>query len=280
MQERPVTESAARLPSAGPAARAVTTTDLLKLVGVLTLLVDHYGLFFDPDEPGWRVFGRIAAPIFFFLIGFARTRSVPWTWIVFGAVLTALDAFTSWEADGLSNVSLNILLNFALLRVAVLPFVERVMLPRPAALALLVAGCVLLIDLSDRFLEYGTGGWLWALFGLTHRAVLDHPGQGARTERLALALTAAAAYVVRETIDNGFSAPQATLLAAMIAALTAGFLAFRRAALQLQPPAPLAPLFRFCGRYSLEIYAITLFAMQLMAYSIDGGSDGEGDDDG
>ena len=55
----------------------VTTTDLLKLAGLTLVLIDHYGLFFDPNADWWRVVGRGAAPVFFFLIGFARTRTVP-----------------------------------------------------------------------------------------------------------------------------------------------------------------------------------------------------------
>ncbi len=74
----------------------VTTTDVLKFVGVVALLVDHYGLFYRPDENGWRLVGRAAAPIFFFLIGFARTRKVPWTWYAFGLVLTVVNA---WKAE-------------------------------------------------------------------------------------------------------------------------------------------------------------------------------------
>ena len=62
-------------PEPAPAVPArVGTTDWWKLAGLALVLADHYGLFFDPDTDGWRVVGRIAAPIFFFLIGFARTR--------------------------------------------------------------------------------------------------------------------------------------------------------------------------------------------------------------
>src|SRR3712207_8087702 len=49
----------------------------------------------DSDEMWWRLFGRLASPVFFFFIGFARTRTVPWTWIVFGIVITAADYWTS-----------------------------------------------------------------------------------------------------------------------------------------------------------------------------------------
>jgi hypothetical protein len=263
----------------GKQSRGVTTTDVLKVVGVAMLLIDHYGLFFDPDQTWWRVFGRIAAPIFFFLIGFARTRSVPWTWIAFGIALTALDVWTSWD-EGLQDTGLNILLNFALLRVAVLPLMEWIMRKRPPALAVFVIGCVLLISLSDCFLEYGTSGWLWALLGLSVRIGQEGPSPGYRWIRVALALVAAGAYVVRESIDHELSAEQVVTLAGMIAGLTAGLLAFRRTVLRVQPPAPFALLFRFCGRYSLEIYAITLFAMQFLGHALGTDEGADSDDDG
>src|SRR4051812_49904540 len=92
-------------------ARPVTTTDLWKLVCLLQVLIDH-----------WGVLGRAAAPIFFFFIGLARTRRVPWSWVVLGLVLTAVDSWTS--GTGLGKINLNILINFAFFRL-LLPEVER-----------------------------------------------------------------------------------------------------------------------------------------------------------
>jgi hypothetical protein len=249
------------------AQRPVGTTDVLKFVGVAALLVDHYGLFFAPDEIWWRVAGRIAAPVFFFLIGYARPHPVPRRWIVLGVALTALDAFTSYDGEEFDDVSINILLNFALLRFAVLPFVERHILRRPLALSLFAAACVLAMHPSSLVLEYGTEGWLFALFGLAQRAVQD--GETALSpSRTALALVAPVAYAWREIRDFALDGPQAAVLAGLLLALTASLLAFRRLPLPAQPPEPAAALLRFCGRHSLEIYAVTLFAMQFLAYAI------------
>src|SRR5688572_24086808 len=85
-----IRKSPARSPSSSAPllpATGVTTTDLLKVIGVATFLVDHYGFFFHTDELWWRMFGRVASPIFFFLVGFARTREVPLTWLAFGLAL-------------------------------------------------------------------------------------------------------------------------------------------------------------------------------------------------
>jgi hypothetical protein len=267
--------------------RGVTTTDALKFVGVTAFLIDHYGLCLDPDQAWWRLVGRIVAPIFFFLIGFARTRSVPWTWLVFGAVLTATEGWVKPDPDRLLRADLDILFSFAILRFAVLPLVDRI-LERQRPSLFLVVGCVILVGVCFWFVEYSIYAWPWALLGLSHRLVLEDPSRARLWIRLGLALTAGVVYVVMESIvpwsrPMAFSTTQIVLLSGMIAGLTVVLLAFRRTVLRVQPPALLAPVFRFCGRYSLEIYAITLFGMWLLAWAIGidhgAGSGGDGDSD-
>ena len=251
--------------AAPQARRLVTTTDAWKLFALIFVLVDHYGLFFDEDELWWRLFGRLASPVFFFLIGFARTRRVPWTWIAFGLILTATEYWTSSPDE---RVMVNILINFALLRLT-LPLVERHIMPHPWRLAALAAASAAVIPVLDPVLEYGGEGWLWAWLGLAHRLYLAEPREPSLWRRNLMALAAGGAYVVREISDYGFDWLQSALLAALIAGLVLALLRFRRTDLAWQPPPPLDALFAFAGRRSLEIYALTLLAMQLTAYAID-----------
>jgi hypothetical protein len=239
--------------------RPVTTTDVLKFLGVVTLLIDHYGLFYRPDETAWRLVGRTAAPIFFFLMGFARTRAVPWTWLAFGAAITAMN-FAA--APGWQSTTVNILFNFALLRVAVLPLVDGYVLSRPIPLTLLSVACVLLIPATDERLEYGTEGWLWAFFGLAHRRAVENPGRRIVWTRAGLAAITALAYIRREIHDYAFDPVKSAVLVMLVGAIVLILIRFRRTALAWQPPEPLAAALRFCGRHSLEIYGITLLAMQ------------------
>jgi TraX protein len=257
--------------------RPVTTTDAWKLFAITLVLIDHYGLFFDPEELWWRLFGRIASPVFFFFIGFARSRTVPWTWIAFGVVITAIDY---WTASG-RQVLINILLNFALLRLA-LPWVERHIMAYPARLTATVLASAALIPVLDPVFEYGGEGWLWALFGLAHRLLLEQGDAAARLRRNLVGLAAGLAYIVRERSDFGFDALQSALLGLFIAALVAGLMHFRRTDLPWQPPSFLRPIFTFTGRRTLEIYAVTLIAMQLLSYAIGGAAadTGSGTDDG
>ena len=56
----------------------------------ISVSVGHFGHFFVEDDRWWSVFGRLAAPTFFFLLGYAQTRTVPLHWIWLGVILHAL----------------------------------------------------------------------------------------------------------------------------------------------------------------------------------------------
>lgn len=254
----------------------VGSTDLLKLAGLVLVVVDHVGLFFAPDQEAWRVAGRCAAPIFFFLIGYTGARPVPWTWLVLGALLTATDHVTS------SDTSLNILLNFALLRTA-LPHIQAWIGGRAAPgadgpspgdagaawrTALLAGGLVLLIPVLDPHLEYGAEGWLWALLGLWQRRAVEAPGWEAARTRDGVAAVTALAYTWREIADHEFEGAEAAALLVLVAGLALLLTRFRRVPLRRRPPPVLARPLAFAGRHSLELYAASLFLMQVAAYAL------------
>lgn len=257
-----------RAPGGGGAPRAsalVGTTDWWKLAGLVLVLADHYGMFFDPDTDGWRVVGRVAAPIFFFLIGFARTRTVPWSWIVLGLTLTAVDTWTTGEGPG--RINLNILVNFAWLRL-VRPAVAAEVLGRPWRVAATALFAAAMIAPVQGVLEYGAEGWLWALFGATQARANETGSASDRRARDGVALFTAAIYAYKEIVDYGFEREDALALVALVAGLAFLLTRFTRADAAVQPPAALAPAIRWCGRHSLEIYALSLLAMQLLGYAI------------
>src|SRR6185369_17314261 len=93
---------------------AVDNADWLKTAAIISVSVGHFGYFFIEDDRWWSVVGRLAAPTFFFLMGYARSRTIPLNWIWLGIILTVLD---SWNDDW-AWVAPNILLSFAFIRLA------------------------------------------------------------------------------------------------------------------------------------------------------------------
>ena len=147
----------------------VDDTDWLKTAAIIFVSIGHFGYFFVEDARWWSVVGRLAAPTFFFLIGYARSRTVPLNWIWLGIVLTVLE---SWNADW-AWVAPNILLSFAFIRLA-RPHVERLVERYGwAAFVVLVCGLLAVLPLAAKCFDYGSEGWLWALFGLYQRRYVD-----------------------------------------------------------------------------------------------------------
>lgn len=258
---------------------AATTTDALKAVALGLVFVDHIGHYLLEDWAILRVIGRLGVPIFFFLIGFAKSRGMPGRWLIFGLGLTLVDYF--WTGD-ISETQLSILFNFATIRLA-LPLIEREVLASPWRLAALAMLLALLIIPADRLIEYGTVGWLLALAGLLQRRYLDRPEAREGAERLIYGIAALAVFLADEINDYGFTLPHGLLLAAGLAAVGLVLHRFRRGDLARQPGARLGAAMRFCGRYSLEIYAAQIILLAaagaLWSHPGDDGDNEEDDDE-
>jgi hypothetical protein len=248
----------------------VTSTDLWKTLGLALILLDHWAYYIQPDQDWMHALGRGALPIFFFLIGFARTRAVPWFWIATGVALTGLDW---WHAGGdVNDVTLNILLSFALLRWA-MPWVERHVVGSAWRLAALV---VLLLGLSfpaDMVIDYGASGWLLALVGLLHRRALeagpDKPRDPAWLARRAVGAIATLLFVANEIHDYGLGTVDAFIAAGYIIVVIVLVLRFRRIELAWPIPPVAGAVLRFCGRHSLEIYVAQIIGLMALGEVLD-----------
>ena len=256
----------------------VDNTDWLKTAAIILVAVDHFGHFFMEDDRWWSVFGRLAAPTFFFLMGYAQTGTVPLHWIWLGVILTLLE---SWNAER-TWVAPNILLSFALIRSA-RPYVQ-ILLQRHgwAAFAFLVSALLAVLSIAAKIVDYGSEGWLWALFGLCQRMYVDSrsatdvdspaqssaPPAPAMKENAGLMrlLACFAAVVVCAWQEQGeYSFPQIQFAVFIfgIGVWSASLCLFLRGPSRIQPPEAIAGALRFIGRHTLEIYAIQLAGSEL-----------------
>lgn len=254
--------------------RFVDYTDWLKSFAIILVTIDHFGYFFVEENQWWSVVGRLAAPIFFFLLGYAHTRKIPFTWIWLAFILTMLD---SWNNDW-TWVAPNILFSLALIRLA-RPHVQALLLRHGwATFTLLVATLISLLPMTTLVVEYGSEGWLWALFGICQRIYVDcrpesDPSQRTaapgmiRNPRLMSLLAGIVATVIwfsQEQLEYLFSEIQLAALLLGMSMLSVGLCLFFRGPSRIQPPEPLASVLRFAGRHTLEIYAIQLAGFEII----------------
>ena len=257
----------------------VDNFDWLKTAAIILVSVDHFGYFFIDDADWWSVFGRMAAPVFFFMLGYAQSRIVPLRWIWLGVILTLLD---SWNTNWMW-VAPNILLSLALIRLA-RPHVKA-LLHRYGwvAFVLLVCTLIAVLPLATNVVDYGAEGWLWALFGLCQRMYLDgkstskldgttqsldtptHPiTQNIGLMRTLACCVAAVVYVWQEQIGFSFSEIQLIAVVLGVGVMSLGLCLFRRGPSRFQPPEPIAGVLHFIGWHTLEIYAIQLAGSELI----------------
>jgi hypothetical protein len=90
----------------------------LKIIAVVTMLVDHIGFLFFPEEVIFRIIGRISFPLFAFLIaeGFIKTKNVEsyLKRLSLFAVISQVPFFFFESLAGNNIFSLNILFSLGL----------------------------------------------------------------------------------------------------------------------------------------------------------------------
>lgn len=136
--------------------RPANTYDLLKCVAVLTMIIDHIGLYLMPEAMWWRVVGRVAFPLFLFLVGYSGITRTD-TRVLIGAVLVSIGEYL---VNG-TVFPLNILWAIALTRFWLGYFGEKV---RWQFLPLLL-GWVLAVPL----VAYGTSPLVFGILGAAVR---------------------------------------------------------------------------------------------------------------
>jgi hypothetical protein len=132
-----------------------------------------------------------------------------------------------------------------------------------------------------KVVDYGTAGWLWALFGLSQRLYVDgdtgmhgnapdssplaRPTGATNTGLMALIACMIAAPVYLWQEQQEFRFPPVHLAAFIIGlgVLCVSLYLFRRGPSHIQPAEPVAGMLRFIGRHTLEIYAIQLTGSEL-----------------
>ncbi len=263
-----------------PQSRTVLTSyDLLKTFAVITMIIDHAGYFFFPEDPTFRAIGRLCVPIWFFLVGYAKSRNIGETMLIGAGILVLQNVFL-----GFPMLPFNVLVTIMLVRLCL----DKVMQRGAGGLVLLAAiGMVMAVAVptSDAFTEYGTLGLLLAMAGYMVRHENDgsandgHANDGRANEGSASdaggligrtwivnlgVYFALGVFLLYQQYKFNFPMADLALMAAGSGAVIVALRFFRPREFVSALPMAATRLIQFCGRHTLAIYVAHLFLFKMI----------------
>lgn len=238
--------------------RNLTSYDFLKMAAVLLMIVDHLGFYFFPDQDWLRAIGRWCVPIWFFLIGYANSRSLNSELWLGAAVLIAASIVA-----GQSIFPMSILATIILVRMTMNMLMD-VAMENPRNFWSLSAVMMVLILPTIFLFEYGSEGFLLAMVGYLIRRKDQVSGMLIDL----FMLFAFSIFVAAETLIFGFDRQMVIL---MSAGLVAVFIILHYFTAQEFPKLTKAlPVFatksvQIFGRHTLLIYVGHIILFKIIA---------------
>lgn len=238
--------------------RELTSYDVFKSFAVILMIVDHIGQYFYPDLLWFKVFGRYCVPVWFFLVGYARSRDLsPRMWIGAG-ILIAADALL-----GRAIFPLNILATILIVRLVIDKIMAFTLQGLPRFWGVAFALFILIVP-TYPWVEYGTLAIIMTMFGYIIR-------QQARVYMVPVILFSYLSFILSQQVMLQLSHIQFLAMAGGTLAVF-GLLYFFTP--QTYPGAekrisePVTELLKFMGRWTLEIYVAHLLFFKILAFML------------
>lgn len=259
------------------ATRNLTTLDIIKTWALAIMVIDHIGFFILPEDVAhpigdphlWlRVIGRLSAPVWFFLIGFARSRDLtPPIWIAAFAMLA-----TSM-ISGLWVFPLDIMFTFILIRFTIDKVAAFTFLRLENLFLTLFSITILSVHTAYLF-EYGSVGMLLALFGYAVR----NGGPQSELPLLRSIKTINIMYwscLALYSITQFYFFPFDRNQFAMVVVGSAGLLyvlqyfkSEERPDIAARLGGPMTAVFKFLGRHTMAFYVIHINLFRIFCWSM------------
>jgi len=147
--------------------RPFDSWDVVKLVALVLMAIDHTGYFFYPDDNWLRAIGRGTAPIFLFLGGYAGSYRFKWDLLILALLMSISDLLLAGHLR-----PQNILFNILLCRL-LLGWMERhgKKINHPYEWFF---GCMAWLATNFLF-HYGSFGMVFAICGYMKKRGQDYP---------------------------------------------------------------------------------------------------------
>lgn len=227
----------------------VTSYDVMKAAAIVLMVIDHLGAFFFPENDWLRALGRLCVPMWFFLIGYARSRHIPKDWIIGALILIA----GTWYFEE-RVFYLNILVTMVIVRLT-LDFFAPLFLKNLPLFALASVLCAALAFHTTAYTDYGTLAVPLAMLGLAAR-------QGTLTLPHLVAIYLV--FLVTQFLMFGFSGGPLWLFMVSLPLPLYACWRFRPAIFSQVPEIIRVPV-QFMGRRTLEIYVVHMIAFQFFS---------------
>jgi hypothetical protein len=229
--------------------RPANTYDLLKSVAVLTMLVDHVGMYLFPDQMWFRVVGRTAFPVFLFLVGYSGHTRTDRRLLLSAVVMSVLDYLVTG-----SLFPLNVLWAIALTRWVLGRWNSGEVLLQSVPLVLGWA-------LSVPFVAYGTSAVLLGALGAWAR----HYGETLSRRFIIFVWVLVGLHTLSQLLSFPFDPLQG-----LGVILVGGSVAYTLSHFTLRPRA-LPKGMLWLSRYALEFYVLHLVILTICARVGQGG---------
>ncbi len=82
--------------------------DFLKVIAIVSMVIDHIGLYFLPEYPIMRLIGRIAMPIFCFFAGYNFKKHPSYKVFIFGTLLHLISSLFIFKQPITANILVSI----------------------------------------------------------------------------------------------------------------------------------------------------------------------------
>jgi hypothetical protein len=73
--------------------KSFNTHDLIKVIALFIMVIDHVGYYLMDDNPWFRMIGRMCAPMLYFLIGYVNKLRINYFLIAYGIILSFTGAY-------------------------------------------------------------------------------------------------------------------------------------------------------------------------------------------
>ena len=142
--------------------KVVNSHDLMKVFAICVMVVDHTGHFFVDDNLWFRVVGRMAAPLFFFLVGYSGSYRFKLQVLLLGIALWIINFLTNTSPSMIEHaIPVNILISFVLIKALMGKFDFARM--STESLVLILAALMLVSIPTYVVVEYGSLGLCYAI---------------------------------------------------------------------------------------------------------------------